>query len=137
VTGAPRVGRPGSRALTADGYPVGPVLQSVCACGGATFRLDGDREEGCARRTCLACGRSAFLGDSGEFWADARPARCICPECAGEAHEVGVGFSLRADGDVRWLTVGQRCVRCGVLGSFVDWKIDYVTGSSSGRPGGG
>jgi hypothetical protein len=26
---------------------------------------------------------------------------------------------------VKWITVGTRCAACGVLGSPVDWKIDY------------
>jgi hypothetical protein len=26
--------------------------------------------------------------------------------------------------EVRRVTVGQRCMRCGVLASFVDWEID-------------
>ena len=41
------------------------------------------------------------------------------------AFGIGVAFSLRDDGDVRWITVGGRCVACGGLGAYTDWKIDY------------
>jgi hypothetical protein len=112
------------RLYTEVGYPAGRVLQSVCTCGHTLFRLHGDPDQGCARRTCGACGRKAFICDSGEFWDEAEPVVCVCP-CRGRLFEVGVGFSFRADGDVRWITVGQRCATCRVLGSFVDWKIDY------------
>ena len=40
--------------------------------------------------------------------------------------EIGVGFTERDGGEVRWITVGRRCARCGVLGSPVEWAIDYV-----------
>jgi hypothetical protein len=71
-----------------------------------------------------ACGASAFLCDSEEYWDDADPDDAACP-CGGEVLEIGVAFSLRDDGDVRWITVGGRCVACGVLGVYTDWKIDY------------
>jgi hypothetical protein len=113
------------REYTADGYPVRSVVQCVCECRGTAFKLEGDRDEGCARRTCVACERQAFIGDSAEFWDEAKPKLCRCPACKGVAFEIGVGFSLRDDGDVRWITIGQRCLKCGLLGSFVDWSIDY------------
>lgn len=112
------------RESTAQGYPVGPVSQSTCECGAAVFSLKLDDEEGCARRTCVACGRSAFIADSAEYWDEADPGDAQCP-CGEEAFEIGVGFSLREDGNVRWITVGARCVACGILGAYVDWKIDY------------
>ena len=27
--------------------------------------------------------------------------------------------------DVSWISAGNRCTKCGTLGSFVDWKIGY------------
>ncbi len=111
--------------FTAENYPADRIGRSVCgACGGTGFRLSFDDEEGGAQRTCVACGASAFLGDSEEYWDDAEPDDAECP-CGGEQFEVGVAFSLRDDGDVRWITVGGRCVACGVLGVYTDWKIDY------------
>jgi hypothetical protein len=113
------------RALTADGYPVGDVRQCVCRCGGTVFRLLADAEEGCAARACAACGERAFIADSAEAWGEATPEPAVCP-CGSDEAELGVGFSDRADGEVRWVTVGQRCARCGVLASSVDWAVDYA-----------
>ena len=110
---------------TAEGHPATDIRECVCgSCGGRVFGLRTDREEGCARRTCRACGTKSFLADSDEYWADAHPTTCRCP-CEGVDFNVAVGFAFHTDGDVRWVTVGQRCVSCGVLGSSVDWKIDY------------
>lgn len=67
------------RVVTASGYPADRVTQSVCACGGTYFRLAADTTEGCARRTCGACGTSAFIGDSAEYWEDAAPEPVACP----------------------------------------------------------
>jgi len=38
---------------------------------------------------------------------------------------VGVGFSLYDDGEVRWLYLGERCSKCGILGCFAGWKVGY------------
>ena len=35
------------------------------------------------------------------------------------------GFIRRDSGSVKWVYIGSRCANCGVLGSFLDWKIDY------------
>jgi hypothetical protein len=113
------------RALTAAGHPVSEVTQSKCRCGGTVFSLLRDDEEGCAQRVCRACGERAFIADSAEAWDEAQPTVAVCP-CGGEHSEIGVGFSMRTDGEIEWVTVGQRCIRCGVLGSSVDWKIDYA-----------
>jgi hypothetical protein len=113
------------REYTADGYPAEEVVPCVCTCGHTVFRLEGDQNEGCVRRTCAACGAQAFIADSGEAWDEADPVKLTCRPCRGRWFEVGVAFSRGQDGDVRWITVGVRCVRCGVLGSFADWKIDY------------
>lgn len=112
------------REYTAEGYPATVIRQCRCECGGTVFGLRGDQDEGCARRTCRACGSKTFIADNAEFWVDAEPRTSRCP-CKGLDYELGVGFSMRDDGGVRWITVGQRCVACGVLASFVDWKIDY------------
>ena len=31
----------------------------------------------------------------------------------------------RADGEIRWVSVGLRCGSDGLLGVYTDWKIDY------------
>jgi hypothetical protein len=110
--------------ITAEGYPADQIVQSVCVCGNTTFRLLADPDEGCAQRICTACGAAAFIGDSDEYWEDAEARRVRCPR-GHTILELGVGFSLRDDGDVKWITIGQRCVKCGVLARYVDWKINY------------
>ncbi len=112
-------------AYTAQGYPAGRIERSVCgACGGTRFHLSLDDQEGVAQRSCVACGSPAFLGDSEEHWDGAEPGDAACP-CGEEQFEIGVAFALHDDGDVRWLTIGCRCMTCGILGVYADWKIDY------------
>ncbi|MBN2193608.1 MAG: hypothetical protein JW751_12395 [Polyangiaceae bacterium] len=36
-----------------------------------------------------------------------------------------MGFSHHDDGSIKWVTVGTRCVACGILGVPAEWKIDY------------
>jgi hypothetical protein len=55
---------------------------------------------------------------------DADPGDAACP-CGGEIFNVAVGFALRDDGDVRWVYVGLRCTKDGILGVYADWKIDF------------
>jgi hypothetical protein len=113
------------REFTSQNYPAERFAQSLCrSCGETTFALELDDEQGCARRRCYACGTVEFIGDSAEVWDEAEPAEAACP-CGNESFELGVAFSLRSDGDIRWITVGARCTACGVLGAYVDWKIDY------------
>jgi hypothetical protein len=96
----------------------------TASCSRCAAVVDADPVESVAQRTCVACGTSAFIADSDEHWSEARPERWHC-ECQNDAAELGVAFSLRSDGEVRWITVGQRCTRCGLLDAVVDWKIDY------------
>lgn len=113
-------------AYSAQNYPTQRVVQSRCeSCGSTRLRLRFDDDEGGAESTCVECGAVRLLLDSEEYWEDADPADASCP-CGGEEFEVGVGFSLRDDGDVRWVYIGGRCTSCGVLGVFADWKIDYA-----------
>jgi hypothetical protein len=109
----------------AGGYLVGPVVAAVCAgCEGTVFRLRADDEEGCAERTCAACGKTALMLDSEDYWDDARPSAVRC-ECGADLLEVSVAFSMRANGDVRWVSIGTRCTADGRLDCCADWKIDY------------
>jgi hypothetical protein len=86
--------------------------------------MDGDSA---ARRACLACGAREFIADSEDYWDDDEGAdyMCGCP-CGAEEFAGAVGFCLREDGqDVRWVLVGLRCLACGMLGIYEDWKISY------------
>lgn len=112
-------------AFCAQNYGADDIRLSKCqSCDGTRFGLIVDDEEGCARRVCRSCGFAAFIADSAEYWDDASPGEAVCP-CAGEDFEIAVGFSLTESGEVRWITVGARCAECGVLGGYVDWKVDY------------
>jgi hypothetical protein len=113
------------RLLTEDGYGADRVLQCRCTCGGTVFRLAADRDEGCAERLCASCKSKAFIADSAEGWNEAKP-KGVRRVCGSTDLELGVGFALRPDDEVKWITVGHRCTRCGVLASFVDWQIDYA-----------
>ena len=53
------------------------------------------------------------------------PRASSCP-CGGETFAVAVGFAMAADDEVRWISLGLRCLTGGVLGVYSDWKIDYV-----------
>lgn len=112
------------RGLTQDGYGAEKVLPSQCSCGGQVFRLIVDRDEGCAKRVCVNCSSETGIGDSDEIWADSSPKPVKCP-CGNRTFELGVAFAFRESGDVRWIYVGHRCVKCGVLGCSIDWEIDY------------
>jgi hypothetical protein len=113
------------REFQAEGYPVDQVVESVCGhCNGRAFRVLVDDTEGCAQRTCVGCGTAAFIADSAETWEEADPGECECP-CGGGEFAVAVGFSLRDDGEVRWISIGLRCLTDNTLGVCADWKISY------------
>jgi hypothetical protein len=114
----------------AEGYAVDEVRLCKCICGSEELKLAADREEGCAQRFCAKCGSEHFICDSAVFWEDAEPENWNCTQCDSEIGNIGVGFSLYAaereeQRDVRWVSVGVRCVGCGTLGCFADWKVGY------------
>lgn len=111
-------------AYTEDGYSVDEFRLAQCACGGRAFRLETDDCEGVAKRICTACGKDHYIVDSETYWDEAEPEPLTCIECSSEEFNVGIGFSLYdSDDGVRWLYVGERCNKCGILGSVVDWKV--------------
>jgi len=115
-------------AYAPDGYKVGEFRLAKCMCGSERFLLWADDDEGCARRQCESCKQSNFICDSEEYWEDAKPEQWKCIVCKSKAStcNVGVGFSLYEDGEIRWLYVGERCAICGVLGCFAGWKVAYA-----------
>jgi len=109
----------------AGSYPIGRILRMISSCGSSIFRIEVNRESDWARVTCVTCGESRFIADSEEQWGeDPTSEPVLCP-CGDEKFEVVVGFSLRRDGELRWISVGCRCVACGILGVCIEWKIDY------------
>lgn len=106
--------------------PVSRVTLASCAqCAGIRFGVGLDDEAGCVERLCLGCGGTALMLDSVDTIEEAELAAAACP-CGGEEFNVAVGFSIDADQEVRWVYLGLRCLRDGVLGVYCDWKIDYT-----------
>jgi hypothetical protein len=64
------------------------------------------------------------MRDSADVLDEADLGEAACP-CGNESFEVAAGFAVRADGDIRWVSIGLRCTRDGVLGVHADWKISY------------
>jgi len=123
---APEDVGPYLEAYASEGYTVDEFRLSRCGCGSDVFRLQADDEEGCAQRECASCGARHFICGSAEFWDEASPETFICLECQSDTCNVGVGYSLYPEKNaVKWLYVGERCVKCGVLGCFAGWKVGY------------
>lgn len=113
-------------AYSAEGYRSQQFRQAKCACGGDTFELFADDDESCAKRICASCAVEHFICDSAEYWSYATPEKWKCTGCGSTSANIGVGFSLYEDGEVRWPYVGQRCSNCGILGCFAGWKVAYT-----------
>ncbi|RYE86195.1 MAG: hypothetical protein EOO75_16025 [Myxococcales bacterium] len=108
----------------AGGYPVAEVVPAACTCGGGRFEVALSGDEQAVRRRCVSCGEEKLMLDSAEHWDDEDEDECACP-CEGEVFEAAVGLARREDASIKWVSVGLRCVECGVLGVYADWKIDY------------
>lgn len=111
--------------FAAGGYAVDRVIDCVCVCGGDVFIVGYDDDEGTAVRLCIACDTEYELLDSeqrlsAEYGLDA--AECTCD---GTEFTAAVGFALLESGQVRWVSLGLRCVECALAGVYTDWKIDY------------
>jgi hypothetical protein len=114
-------------AFTAEGYKAEEFRLSVCACGSDRFHLLADQEEGGAERTCIVCNHRHLICDSAECWEEAEPIEYDCVECASKTCNVGVGYALRETGkEIRWIYIGVRCTKCGILGCITDWKVSYA-----------
>lgn len=109
----------------ADSYPIGRVLRVVCPCGASIFRIEVNQEYEWARLTCVTCGQYLFVADSEENWEDNPSSDPVLCPCGDDRFEVVVGFSLRGDDEVRWITVGYRCAVCSILGVCIEWRINY------------
>jgi len=108
----------GGSASQAGGYLVDHVTVSACKTRGhRVFHVVVDDGGTGARRTCVGCGQSAYVADSGEYWMDeeAEPVWC---ECGGRSFEFVVSFSLHPGGDaVRMICAGVCCLSGGMPGS--------------------
>ncbi len=119
-----------------NGYALAVDHAPACACGGGvmkdsygagTFFISADHGEGGTMLTCGSCDQRGFVADSQRFMRARslhEDAAAVCV-CGRRDFHVIVGAALYdASRDVRWWYVGGRCVRCGVLGVYVDWKDD-------------
>ncbi len=110
------------RYSTINAYVAQHFADAVCECGGIAFRLLLDDSAGVAVRSCIACMTEHPIGDSGDFLSDAELGECACP-CDQEVFEITVGVSLyEGSDDVKWLYLGCRCVQCGLVAVYGDWR---------------
>jgi hypothetical protein len=109
----------------ANAYVAKHYADAICTCGNGAFKVLLDNEEGAAVRVCTACGESHPIGDSGEYLAEAHLTTCVCP-CGAVTFEVSVGVALyRGSEDVKWLYIGCRCIQCGLVACYGDWKNEF------------
>ncbi len=109
-----------------DGYPVEHFADAICQCRGHIFKLFIDDDEGAAIRECVSCKQRHPMGDSEDNLEDASLSQCECP-CGNDALEVTVGVALHEGReDVRWLYMGCRCPRCGLVACYGDWKNEFI-----------
>ena len=107
-----------------EGIDIKPVICENCR--NTVFGVLADQDEGAIAVKCQRCGQKKILLDCEEVYEDAEPVQMKCPVCKqGKEYNVKVGFIRRENGSVKWVYIGNRCVNCGALGSFLDWKIDY------------
>lgn len=108
-----------------NGYKAEHFQDAVCLCGNKTFNLELDDDQGVAIRICNKCTNEHPIADSEEYLEEAelQPSICICEE---EEFEITVGLALYENSeDVRWLYLGCRCIKCGLVGVYGDWKNEY------------
>jgi hypothetical protein len=71
-----------------------------------------------------------MMGDSADYADDAEVGQHTCV-CEGEVFQITAGVHRYRDEDdslspdVRWLYLGCRCVECGLVDCFADWKNEY------------
>ena len=106
------------------------VLIKCIQCGEITFTFKIDVYEGAIEVICTDCKKKRLLLDSEEYWEDCDPEKAKCLECKNNQFNLVVGFVYRKSedikGSVKWVYVGNRCAKCGLLGSYGDWEITYA-----------
>lgn len=108
-----------------NNYPAEHFAGCVCRCGSRTFRLALDDTEGAAVHRCASCEFEHPIGDSEEYLPGANLGECECP-CGSGLFEIAAGVALyEGSEDVRWLYVGCRCVACGLVACYGDWKNEH------------
>ncbi len=106
----------------ANAYPIEHFADAICVCGGTIFVLFLDDNEGAAKRVCVACQNEHPIGDSEDYLEEAALEEAECPCGAGE-FEITAGVALYRQSDaVKWFYLGCRCVACGLVACYGDWK---------------
>lgn len=113
---------------TDNGYPTEHFVTPRCAgCGGGTFEVLMNEEEGVAARICMSCDDEHGIGDSDDFIDEVEEVFEVECTCGGRQFELMAAVSLYADSeDVRWFYLGCECVECGLSGVYGDWKNEYI-----------
>ncbi len=94
-------------------------------CGSEAFFFSYN-EGGAAHRLCPECNAEHLICDSEGYCDSGKAIYWDCRECRHPRCDLGVGFALSRDREfIRWLYIGQRCVRCGLLDFCGSWKIMY------------
>lgn len=108
-----------------NGYPADHFADAGCRCGSKVFSLQVDEKQGVAIRKCQKCRARHPMGDSAEYLMGASLEECECP-CGKGFFEISAGVSLYEDSeDVKWMYLGCRCVACGQVGCYGDWKNEF------------
>lgn len=113
-----------------NGYPIDDFADVRCQCGHDEFYFFTDDDEGVAFRQCAKCNQEHFMGDSAEFAEDAETGQHDCL-CEGNIFQITAGVHRYRNqddsrpNDVRWLYLGCRCIQCGIVGCFADWKNQF------------
>jgi hypothetical protein len=114
-------------AVTEEGYPATRFRHSVCSCQCESFKVEFNEDEDVALRTCSACAQKEYMLESEQFWPEVDEADIellTCGACKGDMFNICSGFSMRdGDEDVKWVTVGCRCIVCGQFDVFLDLKV--------------
>jgi hypothetical protein len=118
--------RAGIEDFAAGGHRVDRVIAAACPCGNDTFLVVFDDEVGVAARVCAVCEHERAVADSDEHFDEVESVEQAHCSCGGDVFTAATGFAIGADDEVRWVSVGLRCVQDGVAGVYVDWKIDYA-----------
>lgn len=114
----------------ANEYPIDSWTDVKCRCGCFRFKLSTDEDHGVALRECVQCHHKHLMGDSAEYADEAEIGEHECT-CRKDVFEISVGIHRYRDQrdelteDVRWLYIGCRCIACGQVGCYADWKNEF------------
>lgn len=119
-----------SRYSDLNGYPIDDFADVRCKCGNDEFYFRSDEDEGVAIRHCTKCGLEHLMGHSADFAKKAETWQHEC-HCGGNVFQITAGIHRYRNqddslsNDVRWLYLGCRCSKCGLVGCYADWKNEY------------